>query len=79
LSLSGLGKEDVIHLCNADGRIESVYKIQLPAYYLKQMIQGHVIVLGKSDIEINDTLLEPYRGSRVKLWGNNLNTSDEMA
>ncbi|PXA03113.1 hypothetical protein DDZ13_13680 [Coraliomargarita sinensis] len=79
LSLEGLKEGRPIYLCNSDGRIESAHKIQLPAARLKAAIQRHVIVLGKSDVEINDALLEPYQGSRVKLYGNNLNTNDELA
>lgn len=79
LSLNGLGPGMPIYLCNSDGRVESVYKVQLAANRLKKKIQGHAIVLGKSDIELDDALLAPFQGSEVKIFGNNLNTKDPLA
>jgi len=79
LSLSGLEEGQVIHLCNSDGRVESGYKVQLAVNRLAEEIQGHVILLGKSDVEINDTLLEPFNGCRVKIFGNNLNSDAPIA
>lgn len=79
LSLRGIEPGMPIHVSNRDGRLDTLKKLQAVARQLRTNLNGRLIVLGKSDLELNDELLQFFSEFQVCVFGNNLNTHDPRA
>ncbi|MGZ0654651.1 exostosin domain-containing protein [Coraliomargarita sp. W4R72] len=79
LNIKGIGPKVPILVSNRDGRIEKLKKLQLVADRLQKKRDHRVIVLGKSDLELSDELLQVFAGLDVHVFGNNLNTKNPRA
>ena len=79
LSLRGIESGMPIYISNQDGRLDTLKKLQAVVRRVGDGLNGRLLVLGKSDLELNDDLLQFFSELDVCIFGNNLNTHDPRA
>ena len=58
LSLRGIESGMPIYISNQDGRLDTLKKLQAVVRRVGDGLNGRLLVLGKSDLELNDDLLQ---------------------
>ena len=69
----------VLRVCDADGRLERIRVLQAVVDGLSDRLNGRTLLLGKTDIELDDELMRCFRQLQVHVFGNSLNTEDARA
>lgn len=79
LTLNGVGADEWLSIRNCRGRLPFMGDVVAVAKQLNGVLEGRLLVLGKSDLELGDELMSYFSGLNIALFGNNFNTADLRA